>query len=104
MHVVPALFGEEGVYGGAERYVFELARHMADSTPTTLVAFGFNNERKRVGNLDLRVIGRPNYVRGQRQNPIALRLFSELRRADVVHCHQQHVLASSLAALFCRGL
>jgi glycosyltransferase involved in cell wall biosynthesis len=33
---------------------------------------------------------------------LALSLVSELRRADVVHCHQQHVLASSLAALVCK--
>ena len=34
LHVVPALFGKEGVVGGAERYAFELARHMAREVPT----------------------------------------------------------------------
>jgi glycosyltransferase involved in cell wall biosynthesis len=102
VHVVPALFGEDGVYGGAERYAFELARHMAACTPTALVTFGARDRRERIGGIDLRVIGRPTYVRGQRGNPIALRLFSELRHADVVHCHQRYVLASSLAALYCR--
>src|SRR5262249_49431624 len=29
-------------------------------------------------------------------------MFQELRKAEVVHCHQQHVLASSLAAAACR--
>src|SRR5688500_5377834 len=29
VHIVPALFGAQGVVGGAERYAFELARHMA---------------------------------------------------------------------------
>jgi glycosyltransferase involved in cell wall biosynthesis len=29
-------------------------------------------------------------------------VFHELRHADVVHCHQRHVLVSSLVALFCR--
>ncbi|HEV2905552.1 MAG TPA: glycosyltransferase family 4 protein, partial [Pyrinomonadaceae bacterium] len=48
------------------------------------------------------VIGGARYVRGQRTNPISSSLISELRKADVVHCHQQHVLASSLSALFCR--
>ena len=34
VHVVPALFsGDDGVVGGAERYVLELARHMADVMP-----------------------------------------------------------------------
>ena len=40
VHVVPALFGPGGVFGGAERYALELARHMADVMPTTLVSFG----------------------------------------------------------------
>lgn len=103
LHIVPALFGaNEGVAGGAERYVFELARHMAEEVPTTLVSFGEKPRRETVGRLSIRVIGDPWYVRGQRTNPIALSLFSELRGADIVHCHQQHVLASSMVALACR--
>ena len=103
LHVVPALFGaNEGITGGAERYVFELARHMAEEVPTTLVSFGEKPRRETVGRLAIRVIGDPWYVRGQRTNPIALSLFSELLGANIVHCHQQHVLASSLVALACR--
>ncbi|MGI9069205.1 MAG: glycosyltransferase family 4 protein, partial [Pyrinomonadaceae bacterium] len=41
----------------------------------------------------------PWYVRGQRSNPMSISLFPELRGAEIVHCHQQHVLASSLVAL-----
>jgi glycosyltransferase involved in cell wall biosynthesis len=48
------------------------------------------------------VIGNPWYVRGQRTNPLALSLIPEVLKVDVVHCHQQHVLASSLAALVCK--
>ena len=39
VHVVPALFGDGGVFGGAERFALELARHMAESHPTRLVTF-----------------------------------------------------------------
>src|SRR3954471_13555802 len=40
VHLVPALFtADDGLIGGAERYVFELARHMADMVPTSLVTF-----------------------------------------------------------------
>jgi len=103
LHIVSALFGaNEGIAGGAERYVFELARHMAEEVPTTLVSFGEKPGRETVGRLSIRIIGDPWYVRGQRANPIARSLFSELRGADIVHCHQQHVLASSLVALACR--
>jgi glycosyltransferase involved in cell wall biosynthesis len=103
LHLVPALFGsDDGVFGGAERYALELARHMSQETPTTLVSFGERERQETIGQLNIRVIGNPWYVRHQRTNPVALSLLSELRKANVIHCHQQHVLASSLAALACK--
>jgi glycosyltransferase involved in cell wall biosynthesis len=42
-------------------------------------------------------------VRGQRSNPIHWGLFREIAQADAVHCHQHHLLASSLAAMACRA-
>lgn len=103
LHVVPALFGStDGIVGGAERYALELARFMATETPTTLVTFGERGRHETLGQLRIRVIGNPWYVRNQRTNPVSLALVSELRQADVVHCHQQHVLASSLAAVVCK--
>ena len=102
VHLVPALFGPAGVVGGAERYAFELARHMADAVPTTLVTFGQADREERVGALRVRIVGHPWLVRGQRTNPFSLGTFQQLRAADVVHCHQQHVLMSSAAAAWCR--
>ena len=100
---MPALFGTgDGVVGGAERYALELARHMASVMPTKLVSFGEQAREETVGGLKVRVISAPWRVHGQSNNPIAPALLAELRKADVVHCHQQHVLASSLTALFCR--
>jgi len=101
-HLVPAPFGAGGVVGGAERYALELARAMATRVPVTLVTFGDQDRRERDGALNVRVIGQPWYVRGQRTNPVSVRLFAALRDAAVVHCHQQHVLASSLAAVYSR--
>jgi glycosyltransferase involved in cell wall biosynthesis len=96
---VPALFdASDGVIGGAERYVLELARHMADAIPTRLLTFGERAREERIGKLDIRVIGGPWYVRGQRSNPVAPSLVNEVRKAALVHCHQHHVVASSLAA------
>jgi glycosyltransferase involved in cell wall biosynthesis len=102
VHLVPELFGQNGTLGGAERYALELARHMAEATPTRLVTFGERRSRCTTGKLEIRVIGNPLLVRKQRNNPISPELFAELRWADVVHCHQYHLVASSLAALFCR--
>ena len=102
-HLVPALFERaDGVVGGAERYAFELARRMAARVPTTLVAFGALPRSGPVGDLQVRVLGPARYVRGQRANPIARSLPAALRGAEVVHCHQQHVVASSAAAVLGR--
>ncbi len=103
LHIVPALFGhDDGIVGGAERYAFELARYMAAEVPTTLVTFGKRERHESVGDLQIQVIGHPWYVRGQRTNPVSLSLVSMLRTADVVHCHQQRVLVSSLTAAICQ--
>jgi glycosyltransferase involved in cell wall biosynthesis len=104
LHIIPRMLGRgDGVMGGAERYALELARYMAEDVPTSLVCFGDGEESyERVGRLDIHVIGKAWCVRGQRQNPMALRLWRDLRKAQVVHCHQQHILASSFAAAACR--
>ncbi len=103
LHIAPAIFGEGGVFGGGERYAFELARHMADEVETVLLTFGPYERRERIGNLELRMIGNPWHVRGQRGNPLALSMLTHLRGFDIVHCHQQHLMATSIAALACRA-
>jgi glycosyltransferase involved in cell wall biosynthesis len=88
--------------GGAERYAEELARAMARRVRTTLVAFGTEERRERQGALEIWTLGRTHFVRGEPNNPISRRLVPALRPATIVHCHQQHVVASSAAAAFCR--
>jgi glycosyltransferase involved in cell wall biosynthesis len=102
VHLVPQLFGANGgVFGGAERYALECARHMARQAPTRLVTFGPRDREERDGDLTIRVLSGWR-VRNQPGNPFALALLRELRRADVIHCHQQRIVASSAAALFAR--
>jgi len=103
VHLVPALFGPKGVVGGAERYALELARHMAEQVPTTLVSFGDEAREETMGALRIRVVDRAHAVRGNRLNPVSLKAVPELWRADIIHCHQRAVLSSSLAALFARA-
>jgi glycosyltransferase involved in cell wall biosynthesis len=104
LHVVPALFDPaDGILGGAERYALELARHMSHRVPTTLVSFGPVDRDESVGGLRIRVIGDPHFVRGQRTNPIAGALVREILKADVVHCHQQRVVATSVSAVVGRA-
>jgi len=103
VHVTPALFGDGGVFGGAERYSLELARHMARAVPTTLVSFGDRPRRFTTPDgLRVRVLGPAWHVRGQRFNPVHHGLVRAVAGADVVHCHQPHTLAAELAALLAR--
>ena len=62
--------GDGNTVGGAERYVLELARHMAAVTPTRLVSFGEQPAHTHTGDLEVRILSRPWYVRGQRSNPM----------------------------------
>jgi glycosyltransferase involved in cell wall biosynthesis len=102
VHVVPALFGRAGVFGGAERYAYELAKTMAEKTRTTLVSFGARDDVFRDGALEVRVIGRPIKVRGQRENPFSFRIVRWLASADVIHCHQRQIVTSTFCAVLGR--
>jgi glycosyltransferase involved in cell wall biosynthesis len=102
LHIVPAFFGSDGVLGGAERYALELARHMAEVTPTRLLTFGDQPRKEKIGQLEIRVVADAWHVRGQKSNPVSSAICSELLKADVIHCHQQKIAASSLAALTSR--
>ena len=66
------------------------------------MAIGAADAVREVNSDVVRVLGGPWYVRGQRTNPVSPRLLAEVLRAGVVHCHQRHVLSSSLAAALCR--
>jgi alpha-maltose-1-phosphate synthase len=103
VHLVPALFGAAGVVGGAERYALELAKQMSLRVPTKLVTFGRADQSTRIGPLDVRVVDHAWHVRGQQNNPLSAAALPEILAADVVHCHQQHILMSSLTALVARA-
>jgi glycosyltransferase involved in cell wall biosynthesis len=102
-HITPALFGHDGVFGGGERYAFEMARHMARLTPTTLVSFGDRPRRFTTSDgLAVKVLGPAWHVRGQRLNPFHVGIVPAVAQADVVHCHQPHLLVSETAALLAK--
>jgi glycosyltransferase involved in cell wall biosynthesis len=104
VHLTPRLFGDAGVYGGAERYSLELARAMARSTRTTLVAFGDASRRTVTAEgLAVHVLGPSFRVRGEEFNRLHPALFGLLHQADVIHCHQPRLVASETAALYARA-
>ncbi len=99
----PALFGEGGVYGGGERYATELARAVAGLLGgATLYAAGPRDEERGARSEEpgaLRIVMRKPrmLVRGQASNPLPRGLWTEVRRADVVHCFQRHIVLTSTA-------
>src|SRR5687767_13644916 len=104
VHLTPALFGDGGVFGGAERYTYELARAMARRTETSLVCFGPTPKTFTTDEgLKVQVLGPAWKVRGQEFNRWHRGLFRALAAADVVHCHQPRMLACEVAALYARA-
>jgi glycosyltransferase involved in cell wall biosynthesis len=104
VQVVPALFGAEGVIGGAERYALELSRAMAARVPTTLVSFGARSKREQMGPLDVRVLTNWFHVRRFKLDPFNPLLLAQLAQADIIHYHQTHTMMSSLALLYARAV
>ncbi|MFI5214743.1 MAG: glycosyltransferase family 4 protein [Gemmatimonadales bacterium] len=100
----PALFGEEGVYGGGERYALGLARAVArELGGATLYAAGAQTRELREGQLRIAVRQPRFFVRGQPSNPFPRGLWPEIAEADVVHCFQQHIALTSVALLMARA-
>lgn len=100
LFTTPALFGAAGVYGGGERYAHHLAQAVAARVErATLLAAADRDDEWSEG--PLRVVARRpwTWVRGQRANPLPRGLARELAAADVVHCFQQHIVATSLAIM-----
>jgi glycosyltransferase involved in cell wall biosynthesis len=104
VHVVPALFGLENVFGGAERFALELARAMSRKLPTTLVSFGTKPRRLRLDDLDVRVLRNLIPYRRFRFDPFTPALVRELARADLIHVHQPETLMSSTALVVAKAL
>lgn len=101
LHLVPAPFGTDGIFGGAERYALELAKAMAAKVPTRLVTFG-KGYRETIHPCGLTeiVLGNSYWLRGQRTNPYHSGMFRHFYWADVIHCHQNHVLSAEMAGVF----
>lgn len=100
LHLSPTSFDDRSVIGGAERYSLELARACAAMAPTTLVTFADRTETQQDGALRVRRLRSRAARRGRLSaNPLRPALLAEIRRADVVHCHQVDTFATSAAVI-----
>lgn len=105
LHVAPTAFGEEGLFGGGERYPLELARALdaLDGVDCELVTFGRRARRERVGGVPVRVLRPVAHLHGHPAHPVAPGLLTALEGADVVHTHHLRSTPSRMAAVVARA-
>lgn len=100
LHISPTYFGDDSAIGGGERYAESLSGALSRRADTTLLAFGPRERSCSMGTLKVKILKTQWKVRGRLSNPVALGMFREISRADVVHCHQYQILASNLAIIY----
>lgn len=98
LHISPTWFDDRSVIGGAERYSLELARACSAATPTTLLTFSDRAALYTDGHLRVRHLRRGRST-SLAVNPLRPALFAEIRRADVVHCHQVDTFVTNAAVV-----
>ncbi len=99
-HISPQGFGPDGLWGGGERYPWELAKAMAVMTPTRFVTFGDRRASLREGDLSVEVLHGRWHWRGSPVNPMAFGVRKLVNEAAVLHTHQ---LESVVTDVFARG-
>ena len=100
LHISPTYFDRASTIGGAERYVWELARAQARVVDVTLLTFGRTAEAgERDGVHVERLRQWPLLDHPLAANPLRWRLLAAIRRADVVHCHQANTFVTNAGVL-----
>ncbi|MFL5754866.1 MAG: glycosyltransferase family 4 protein [Chloroflexota bacterium] len=103
IHVAPTAFGRDGLFGGGERYPYELARALAQHVSCELVTFGPDAGIRRDGPLTIRVVRPLTYLDGHPARAIAPALAGVIRDADIVHAHHMRAPSSVVAGLTARA-
>ena len=102
VQVAPTAFGNEGLYGGGERYPLELARALArvDGVDSELVTFGKRSRVERdPDGFVVRVLAPWALGRGHPAHPLTPALIGALAGADIVHTHHLRSAPSRIAAV-----
>jgi glycosyltransferase involved in cell wall biosynthesis len=97
VHISPAYFSAESYIGGGERYPLSLASAMAERVKTTLVSFGTRRQSYTRGPLSVEIYPVDGFLDSGTMDPCAFGHIREIRRADVVHCHQSAPFVTTLA-------
>ncbi len=102
VHITPTYFGNSSVIGGGERYVAELASHMAKEAETTLVSFSARRDSYSANGLKIELYPAKHFILGIRANPLSFRYLASIPSAGIVHIHQLNTLVSDMGCLLGR--
>jgi glycosyltransferase involved in cell wall biosynthesis len=101
-HISPLAFGEEGLWGGGERYPLELAREMSRLVSTRLVVFGPSSRRYRVGRLQVCQLATRGLYKEGPVNPLSELLPVYAALGKTLHLHQYHSVVTNVGLLIAR--
>jgi glycosyltransferase involved in cell wall biosynthesis len=100
--VYPIPFGEEGSFGGGERYAFELARALAQRADVRLVTVGRERRTEVIDGLRVETHPYLRLLHGSPSNPLTFGFLRSLAGVDVVHCATYSTVLTDLAVLYAR--
>jgi glycosyltransferase involved in cell wall biosynthesis len=104
IHVAPTPFGQDGLFGGGERYPLELARALASHIECELITFARHTHLvDESSGLRIRTLRALGWMGGHPAHPFAPGLVWALSRsrsrAQIVHTHHMRSVPSRMAAL-----
>lgn len=98
-HVSPVAFGEEGMWGGGERYPLALASAMSRHVSTRLVVFGSRSARYRAAGLQVVQLPIRTMWKQGTVNPVSELLPVLIALTRKLHLHQYHSVATNLGVV-----
>jgi glycosyltransferase involved in cell wall biosynthesis len=99
IHISPTTFGDDGLFGGGERYPLELSLALAQEVPCKLITFGSRCSVRREAGLDVTVLEPRILLRHHPVHPLARGLLGELAEGDIIHAHHLLAFPSRLSAI-----
>lgn len=100
VHFTPTYFDGASVIGGGERYPTELALWTSKVFNTTLVSFSSKRTSFKYDNLKIEIYPIKSLLQGNKVNAFNFSCLSLVLKADVVHIHNVHALASVISVFF----
>ncbi len=99
LHLSPTYFSDQSAIAGAERYAYELAKTMSKRAFVVFLSFAKNSSSHRDDTLRIEHVRQGILGWGRCANPFSFRFLRWVLWADVIHCHQAHMMSTELALI-----